>query len=208
MNASAAATAAARRWTFVAASLPCVVWFRDNLASLYVVKGTSMGPSLQNGDVVLVRRSDPGALLEAFIGTDDESTRARIRAVEDMNGVHQMEAPPLLYQSPPIVLPGQVIVYQQDWPREYNIKRVVGVGGQRIEIPDSSRWKGRRVRTIPAHSVHVQGDNEANSLDSRQLGPVNKHAIKGIASYILWPPSRLGPIENGTESSNTRTYWP
>jgi hypothetical protein len=38
--------------------VPPVLYYRDNFYSLYVVRGTSMEPSLNHGDVLLVRKSD------------------------------------------------------------------------------------------------------------------------------------------------------
>ena len=207
----------------VAASLPLLVWFRDNVASLYRVSGTSMAPTLQDGDVVLVRRSDPGLLLEPLLANiDDDNSEdwARIRAVEHLHGVHALEAPGNLYQKPPTVLPGQIVVIQPDSLQENCIKRAIGVGGQMLEeqvtTSENSRTNHhqRRVRYLPVHHIHVEGDNASNSQDSRQhWGSINKHAVKGVASCVIWPPSRWQWLDKhqvsgaGGMRTKSRAYW-
>jgi signal peptidase I len=41
--------------------------------------------------------------------------------------------------------------------------------------------------TVPIRSVFVLGDNRANSLDSRQFGPIPEGDILGYVDYIFWP---------------------
>jgi hypothetical protein len=44
-------------------------WFRDNFYSFYRVQGSSMDPTLKNGDIVLVRKADAGILLDTLLGS-------------------------------------------------------------------------------------------------------------------------------------------
>ena len=64
------------------------------------------------------------------------------------------------------------------------------------------------------------GDNPSNSLDSRQLGPIPKGLLVGIAEAVVWPPSRWCRLPRWTSSSSSsslddeavgrrpRAYWP
>jgi signal peptidase I len=92
------------------------------------------------------------------------------------------------------------------------IKRVVGVGGDRLQIQDGHVIRnGRReadayIRacgggmgctfrgtiTVPDGSYFLMGDNRGESDDSRFWGPVPKKWIIGTAIATYWPPDRIG----------------
>lgn len=108
---------------------------------------------------------------------------------------------------------GDIIVfeYSGDSQKEF-IKRVVGVGGDTVEIRDKELYvnsvlvksdyaihtdakmfpKGEEVRdnygplTVPPNSFFVLGDNRDRSFDSRYWGFVEKSKIQGIAKCIYW----------------------
>jgi len=94
------------------------------------------------------------------------------------------------------------------------IKRVVGVGGDRIALRgghvyrNGVREKDPYIRacgpeaqcdfpgtvTVPAGSFYMLGDNRGNSDDSRFWGPVPKKWIIGKAFFTYWPPDRVGTL--------------
>jgi nickel-type superoxide dismutase maturation protease len=66
--------------------------------------------------------------------------------------------------------PGQVVAVEDPrQPERLLVKRVVAVGGDRVD---------------------VRGDNPAASTDSRHFGTVDARAIKGRAVYRYHPPGR------------------
>ena len=92
------------------------------------------------------------------------------------------------------------------------IKRVVGVGGDRISIVhghvirNGTREKDSYIRlcgpeaqcdfsatiTVPDGSFYMMGDNRGNSDDSRFWGPIPKKWVIGQAFATYWPPKRIG----------------
>ena len=96
------------------------------------------------------------------------------------------------------------------------IKRVIGLGGETIEIRDCNVYiDGRKleetylpsrdmalenlsdrcgvvsmpVTTIENDEVFLVGDNRPQSFDSRMFGPIKKDLIIGQAFVLIWPPS-------------------
>ena len=115
---------------------------------------------------------------------------------------------------------GDVIVfrYPED-PRRDFIKRLVGFGGETIEIADGKikidgeavdapeifqkiRYENRGAYgapdaqiTIPYDCYFVLGDNSSSSRDSRYWGFVPKKLLLGEAFVIWWPPIRVRKIK-------------
>jgi signal peptidase I len=102
---------------------------------------------------------------------------------------------------------------QQSHPSSQTfVKRVVGVGGDRISIVNGHvirngvREKDSYIAacngaascnfpgtiTIPRGDYYMLGDNRPDSEDSRFWGPVPKSWIIGEAFLTYWPPDRIG----------------
>jgi len=110
-----------------------------------------------------------------------------------------------------------VFIYPED-PKKDFIKRLIGLGGETVEIKNgtiyingsplleplfSSRYYYNRGRfagegekiLVPWNSFFVLGDNSASSQDSRYWGFVPKKNILGEAILIYWPPRRIRIIK-------------
>eukprot|EP01104_Vermistella_antarctica_P018277 TRINITY_DN6710_c0_g1_i3.p1 TRINITY_DN6710_c0_g1~~TRINITY_DN6710_c0_g1_i3.p1 ORF type:complete len:239 (+),score=20.57 TRINITY_DN6710_c0_g1_i3:73-789(+) len=74
--------------------------------------------------------------------------------------------------------------------RRLVIKRIVGVEGDLLRIPDYDN----RIFVVPLGHVWVEGDNADNSNDSRFYGPVPVASLHGKATRIVWPPSRWATL--------------
>lgn len=85
------------------------------------------------------------------------------------------------------------------------VKRVVGLGGERVAIEDGllvvdgvpavepytdpSRLDGvyQRPVLVPPGHLYVLGDARDTSVDSRQFGPVPLESVVGEVTYRIWP---------------------
>ena len=92
------------------------------------------------------------------------------------------------------------------------IKRVIGIGGDTVEIRDSKVFVNgialdepyvydgqaslvtgdRSTWVIPEGQLFVMGDHRANSADSRVFGPIEKKDVVGRAWLRYWPFSTFG----------------
>ncbi|TFD28820.1 signal peptidase I [Cryobacterium lyxosi] len=97
---------------------------------------------------------------------------------------------------------GRLVVFQSPKDGHTTIKRVIAVGGQRVDIRDAILYvDGARVSepfvdhsridgtyfgpvTVPAGHVFVLGDNRAVSIDSREFGAV---PLDNFGMSLLWP---------------------
>lgn len=117
---------------------------------------------------------------------------------------------------------GEVVVfkYPKD-PRQYFIKRIVGLPGETVEIKndgvyisDQARPEGYKLTenylssgltttasnpnytklTLGEHQYYVMGDNRAESMDSRSFGYVDRSFFVGRVVFRGWPFNRFGVI--------------
>eukprot|EP00980_Cylindrotheca_fusiformis_P005299 scaffold1136_cov146-Cylindrotheca_fusiformis.AAC.12 len=217
-----------------------------------------MEPSLKDGDILLIRRSDnilwqywknynntntttittTTTAAAAAAGNESAERMVQRQTLEEFEARHCATNPSLLLQKPPMALTGDVVVYidpsdyyHSFWRRpKVNVKRVVGLGGQIVMIPsrrlekqkaassnqmeedDDNNMTGMRIATtfVAPYSLWLEGDNSANSIDSRdpQHGAISKNLLVGIAEYVLWPPTRIGKVEDiPAPEPRPQSYW-
>ena len=125
------ASVPASSWASAVAALPVMIWIHDSFFSLCRVKGSSMTPTLQDGDVVIIRKAD-GFFWKRNPNEDTERLFER-QALQKWEQTHcsQPSHSPIL-QKPPVPLTGEVVVYKdpETYQSRWNIKRVIGLGGQ------------------------------------------------------------------------------
>ena len=159
----------------------------------FKVDGSSMDPTLENGQFLLVNRLvytriDMGRLsgIVPFWQADEDSVRYAIHPPER----------------------GEVIVFRFPDPIKSNptkdfVKRVIGLPGEIVAVKagipyvngtaldepyllDKDMSNGREVE-LGAGEYYVMGDNRSHSNDSRSWGAVPAENIRGKVWVIYWP---------------------
>jgi signal peptidase I len=112
---------------------------------------------------------------------------------------------------------GDVIVFHfpRDPDQEY-IKRVIGLPGDQVEIKNGEVLVNGQalsedyiaaspvyesVWDVPSDTLFVLGDNRNNSSDSHNWGPVPLDFVIGKATFIYWPPTEWGILDQPTTAS-------
>jgi signal peptidase I len=169
----------------------------------FKVEGTSMYPTLEDGQFLIVNKLVYSEVnmdkLGNFIPFVDGGSNP------ERNVFHGPER-------------GDIVVLKDPRnPQTDLIKRVIGLPGETLEIADGKvyindrlldepyikqAWHDTKSRvTIPPGEYFVMGDNRENSLDSRssQVGLVPKDLIIGKAMLSYWPSKQFGlaPNEEG-----------
>ncbi|MFN8508816.1 MAG: signal peptidase I [Dehalococcoidia bacterium] len=166
----------------------------------FKVDGTSMFPTLENGQFLIVNKLvysevdvEKLSRFVPFVHPGDDPRR---------NVFHGPER-------------GDIIVLEHPaQPGTDLIKRVVGLPGETLEIVDGHvyindrlleepyapvHWGGTKPRiVIPAGEYYVMGDNRDNSADSRTLGTIPEELIIGKAMVSYWPSNKFGLAPNAS----------
>lgn len=96
-----------------------------------------------------------------------------------------------------------IIVHYPDGTDRNYVKRAIGLPGDTIEIKDSVVYRNgealqedyiseepyadMEATVVPEDAVFVMGDNRANSMDSRIVGPITHDRIVGHAMAVIFP---------------------
>jgi signal peptidase I len=132
-----------------------------------IVQGSSMFPSLQNDNRVLIN------LITYHFKEPERGDIIVFRCP-----VSQKRD----YIKRVIALPGEKVQI---------IKGNVYINGELLQedyLRDVRSHENCMKITVPSESVFVMGDNRINSEDSRYWGPVDYKLIKGKANLVFWPP--------------------
>ena len=175
-------------WVVVlAGALALALVLRAVLFQAYYIRFTSMEPTLQNGDRVLVNK------LGYDIGDVD---RGDLVVFERPSRVSGRQEDDLIKRV--IALPGEVIKFVEgdvyiDNRRLYEpYLESPGITTGRMPPGCAELVDGGCL--IGAGKVFVMGDNRANSTDSRAFGPISEHLIVGNAFLRLWPVTDFGRL--------------
>ncbi len=172
------------------------------LVKPYRIPSGSMEPTLDIGQRVLVNRLSHR--LGADPGIGDIVTFHPPRGADEQPA--RCGAAPAEGQPCPRPTPTQ--------SSQTFIKRVVGLGGDRIAVRAGHVVRNERLQaeafaadcggnetcdfpravTVPKGYVFLMGDNRGSSDDSRFWGPVPESWVIGNAFATYWPPNRIGGL--------------
>lgn len=146
------------------------------------VPSHSMEPNLRPGDRVLLRRTQ----------LSDTQLRSSLRRGDIVVFVAPTDSNTLLIKRV-IALPGEIIE-MHDGVLAIDDERLVNENWLDHVAPDNVASAEVSPTKLSRSEIFVMGDNRADSVDSRVFGPVDLDSIEGVATRLVWPPSRWGPI--------------
>lgn len=174
---------------FVLIALTIVFLIRSFVVDPFIVSGSSMVPTFENGDYLIV----------------DELSYKLSNPKRDDVVVFQ-------YPGDPKNNPKRNFVLKFFDPGKYFIKRVIGLPGETIDIkgndvtitnekyPQGFKLDQPFVKNIANDNIHIElkndeyfviGDNRSGSSDSRAWGPVKRGFFTGKAFLRLLPISKI-----------------
>ena len=153
-----------------------VVLIRTFIATPVIVSGSSMDPTLKNGQVLILNKLAKKYMRDDIVVIDAKINGKKERIVKRIIG-----------------LPGETLEYKDgflyingkrthddfvDQTRDFTLESVTGK------------------KKIPENYYFVMGDNRRNSLDSRdtRVGFVKKSDIIGKPILRIWPLNKIGTI--------------
>ena len=156
----------------------------------FQVEGSSMEPTLNSSDLVLVNKV---GYWEVSLGPFDALLPGR------SNGDFLMGGPSR----------GSVIIFRPPYQTDVDyVKRVIGLPGDLIEVRAGRAWvNGRRLledhyttqppnyswgpARVPPEHYFVLGDNRNRSSDSHNFGPIHEDQIVGEVIFRWFPFNRI-----------------
>jgi signal peptidase I len=172
------------------------------------------GPSL-NGGLNLGRDATAAAATDPCAGAD-----GTLFLTEAVGMEPTLEPGDKLIIGPTKAAVGDMVVFDppsgyQASPQDIQwIKRVMGVGGDTVELKNGAVWvngqklnepyvyegqttdalTGQTLWNVPYGYVFVLGDHRQASQDSRTLGPIAIGSVIGQVTYRCFPAAGRGPI--------------
>ncbi|WP_348921203.1 signal peptidase I [Enterococcus rotai] len=152
----------------------------------HVVDGSSMFPTLENGDRIFVNKGETPKRYS--IVTLDPLKKKKESYVKRVVGL----------PGDSIWLEGTSLFLNQEQPTfsvEGSSKSTqLPDGTIKITVNKAVAQKMEGLERIPADNYFVLGDNRNHSNDSRSFGLVSAKQIEGVAMYRYYPVTRLGRL--------------
>lgn len=170
---------------FVAITLAIVIPIRAFVAQPFIVSGSSMVPTFEDGQYLIV---------------DELSYLFRDPKRGEVIIFRYPKDPSKFFIKRVIGLPGETVKIHDN--------KVTITSGNRIFALDEKYIKNEEEtlepmqRKLGTHEYFVLGDNRNASLDSRFWGPVDRSLIRGRVLLRLLPPTKFGYLPGDATSVN------
>lgn len=151
-----------------------VLLIRTFLVTPVYVSGSSMSPTLNNGEILILNKLDKDYKRFDVVVIDYKSDKLNERLIKRVIG-----------------LPGDKIKYK-DGKLYVNNKEVYDKFSTFTEDFNMSLFN---LTEIPEGKYLVLGDNRIESLDSRRLGLIDEKDIKGTVNLRIFPLNKIGKIK-------------
>ncbi len=145
-----------------------IICIRSFLITPIVVEGSSMVPTLDGHEVMILKKFDQDYKRFDIVVVD--------KSFEGDNLIKRV-----------IGMPGETIEYKSN--KLYINDEVVSDPYAYGITKDFEKIK------LGKNEYFLMGDNREISLDSRLLGPVKKNKIEGTTSFILYPFKKFGNVK-------------
>ena len=162
-----------------------VVLIRTYLVTPVVVSGSSMSPTLDNGEVLLLNKlkyriSEINRFDIVVVSVDKKVIKNKNLLENETKIIKRVTGLPseyVEYKNNTLYIDGKEVV------NDYN-----------FNTEDFSLEEICNCKRIPEDKYLVLGDNREISADSRVIGLIDKDDIQGKTSFRLWPLNKIGNI--------------
>jgi signal peptidase I len=186
----------------VAVALGLVLLLQAYLVKPYKIPSTSMVPTLQVGQHILVNRlsTHPGlgdvVVFHPPAGANSESGSQCGDPDQGPGHPQPCDTPTRSPSTQTFVkrvvgLPGDTIMIRHGDVYRNGVKEI---GSYIQPCPDPSVCNYTQTIKVPKGEYYMMGDNRDISDDSRYWGPVPQRWIIGTAFFTYWPISRIGTL--------------
>ena len=169
----------------IASSLVIAVLIMTFLFRNSPVVGTSMLPTLEPDDVLIISRTlykpESGDII--IIQTEEDPSEPLVKRIIATGG----QKIKLDYNTGDVYVDGKLL----DEPYAAEVTHFNSFGGDFCVPDENGIWEGK----VPADHFFVLGDNRGVSKDSRAIGYVSENQIVGEAVFRLFPLNKLGSLK-------------
>ncbi len=145
-----------------------VMLIRTFVATPIIVQGSSMNPTLDGNEIMMLKKYDNDYERFDIVVVD--------KSVEGDNIIKRI-----------IGLPGETISYSDD---------ILYINNKAMEDPYKIGITGAFSQvTLGEDEYFLMGDNRTVSLDSRVLGAIKKDKLEGTVDFIVFPFNKFGKVK-------------